>query len=370
MKRLFLSILLIVCPACLSMLFASEEYKEDMDSLLHRVLGHRQGIILQDEEGVKLKIHTSCYFKAPNDVYYYRWWSDEQLFGWGGGSIYTPVCEERFCDPLDFGYRFDDEKMYVYNFKTEKESVACDFTLQPGEQFTTPDGVCWKVVSRRKVAFESSFDYHTDYKNEHVVLSVQSLDGTMSDEWVQYIGSLHYPMQYWGRTDIKRIHTAFFNFSSESEKLVYFNFSEDPIYGQYVEVDPGPNANTELTRDYVITAGCDSLNIAINYYTFFTRHYCYTYRNGNTFDIHSWELGPLRDGDNPGVPSFGLTFPGAPLNDNYTIVYNGETLSTSVNALRESSITSLEYDLSGRRLTTPPTRRGIYVNGGRKVFIK
>ena len=28
------------------------------------------------------------------------------------------------------------------------------------------------------------------------------------------------------------------------------------------------------------------------------------------------------------------------------------------------------YDLSGRRLATPPTRRGVYVNGGRKVMIK
>lgn len=185
------------------MLSASEEYKENMDSLLHKVTGHRQGIVVVNENGVTLNVHTSCYFKAPNGTFYYRWWNSEVRFDIPNG-IYEPIdddfCNPRDRKPLDWGYRFDDEKMYVYNFKTEEESVAYDFMLQPSEQFTTPDGICWEVVSRRTEVFESQFDYQTDYKNEHIVLDVQFLDGTMTDEWVQYIGSLHYPIIGEGQT--------------------------------------------------------------------------------------------------------------------------------------------------------------------------
>ena len=39
-------------------------------------------------------------------------------------------------------------------------------------------------------------------------------------------------------------------------------------------------------------------------------------------------------------------------------------------ALHHPSSSHPYYDLSGRRLATPPTRRGVYVNGGRKVMIK
>ena len=370
MKHLSLWLFATMCLACWNQLSASEEYKENMDSLLHKVAGHRQGIVVQDEDGVKLNIHTSCYFKAPNDKYYYRWWNSEVRFSYPNGNIYEPVDDDFFNpkdrEPLDFGYRFDDNKMYVYNFKTEEESVAYDFTLQTGEKFTTPDGICWEVVNHRTEVFESLFDGMTDYKNEHVVLSVQSLDGTMTDEWVQYIGALHHPIQNWGRTDIKQSHTAFYNFSSEDGKLVYFNFAEDPIYGQYVAVDPSPDANLPeyCAKDYTVTAGDDSLKVSINCYTWFTRHYCYTYRDGNTFDIHSLELGPKQDGGD-GSPSFGLTFPWASSFDNFNVIYNGETLPASTDMPKATNKTHQNFDLSGRHITQPT--KGVYIQQGRKV---
>ena len=151
------------------------------------------------------------------------------------------------------------------------------------------------------------------------------------------------------------------------DKLVYFNFAEDPLYGQYVDVLPDPYANTELTRDYSVSVGQDSFTIAINYYTWFTRHYCYTYRSGNMLDIHSVELGPYRDGGQA-TPSFGLTFTGAPVFENFNVMYNGEQLTSSINTLRKGSDSNLPYgecyDLIGRRLAAPPMH-GLYINGGR-----
>ena len=364
MNRLLTCLIIVLCSVCWSHLCAGEKYQENMDSLLHQVKGHRQGVVLIDEGGVKLNVYLSCDDIVSNGKHYYRWWTGNFLISLDPEDLISISSAE----PLPYGYRFDDEKMYVYNYLTEEESVACDFTLQPGEQFTTPNGLSWKVVGRRTEILESAFAGYTDYRNEHVVLSLQSLDGTMTDEWVQYIGSLHYPMQTWGRTDVKLSRTIFFNYGTMDDNLVYFDFAEDPLYGQLVDVAGGPNANTELTRNYSVTAGKDSLNIAINYYSFFTRHYCYTYRKGNTFDINSVELGPYFD-EGTGSPSFGLTFTGAPSYENYNIVYNGEMIPTSVSnhqMVNRKSVNGKSFDLTGRRLVAPPAK-GVYIKDGKKM---
>ena len=374
MKRLSLLLLAIMYLAFNIQLSATTGYKEDIDSLLHKVRGHRQGVVIVDDEGVKMKVYMSSATKAPNEKTYYRWWKGDFLH-----AFHDPdrLANEPGAAPLAYGYRFDDEKMYLYNFLTEEESVAYDFTLQLGEQFTTPDGIRWKVVDRRTEVFESMFEYQTEYRNEHVVLSLQSLDGTKTDEWVQYIGSLHYPVQTWGMTDVKLTRTAFFNFGDEDDKLVYFDFAEDPLYGQIIYVAPDPYAMTDINRDYTITAGGESLNIAINYYLWFTRDYCYTYRDGNTFDIHSIELGPYRDGGGAEASSFGLTFPGAPSFDNYHIVYNGETLPASVEMPCGTDVPHSAYDLSGRHLSVSSASsvpsvlpKGVYIKDGQKVMVK
>ena len=374
MKHLFFYSLLALCCINLNTLSASGVYQENMDSLLHKVKGHRQGVVTLDDEGVKLKVYMSCNEKAPNGKLYYRWWSGDFVY-----SVHDleEMANDDSAKPLTYGYRFEDNKMYAYNFLTNEESVAYDFTLQPGEEFTTPDGTIWKVTDRRTESFESAFEGQTDYKNEHVVLSVQSLDGKTSDEWVQYIGSLHYPMQTWGRKDIKLSHTAFFNLSENDDKLVLFNFSEDPIYGQSVDVIPGPDAHTELYRNYSITADKDTLKIAINYYTWFTRHYCYTYRNANTLDIHSFELGPYRDGSQVGAPSFSIAFPITTSFDDCNIVYDGEALPTVIDTPQISNNSHSSFDLSGRRISVSSASsvpsvlpKGVYIRDGKKVAVK
>ena len=362
MKRLLFCLSFILFPVSWNLLSAGEDYHENIDSLLHKVEGHRQGFVILDNEGIKMKAYESYRTKASNDKYYYRWFDGYIDFHTFEPFYYNPK-------PLPYGYRHEGEKMYVYNFLTEEESVAYDFALQPGEHFTTPDGVCWEVVDRRKMSFKSELDvdfHQFDFNDELVVLSLKSVDGTLTDEWVQYIGSIHYPIQTMESSDIKCVRTAFFNLGDMDDKLVYFNFAEDPLYGQYVEVLPDSYANTELTRNYSIAVGNESLNIAINYYTWFTRHYCYTYRSGNTFDLHSFELGPYLD-DGDATPSFGLTFPGAPSFESYNVIYNGEQLSSSIKASRTEDDAMLQdgqsFDLTGRRLTTRPMK-GLYIQGG------
>jgi hypothetical protein len=48
---------------------------------------------------------------------------------------------------------------------------------------------------------------------------------------------------------------------------------------------------------------------------------------------------------------------------------NGRSAQGDASHLK-NSVNSTFLDLSGRRLTTPPTRKGIYIKNGRKVLIK
>ena len=269
MKRFLFFSCILMCSGCWNVLCATSDYQEDMDSLLHKIPGHRQGILVQDEQGIKLELYMSLYCTAPNGILYYRWWdiTESQWLDYGiPNGVYDPVVFDTKSVPLSLAYRFDDTKMYVYNFDTQEEYVAYDFSLQPGERFTTPDGICWKIVSREGKVFETTWDGMTDYKKEHIVLAVQSEDGKIVDEWVEYIGSLNYPIQNWGRTDIKRSRTAFFNYDHDAFKLLAFPFFEDPIYGQYVEVERPLDVQFDggdYFKDCTISMGDKTLNLTI-----------------------------------------------------------------------------------------------------------
>ena len=358
MKRLLMLLVIAMCGVSCSKLYALNETGENMDSLLHKVTGHRQGIVFLDDDGIKLDVYTSSSCQAPNGMYYYRWSGGDRIFYGKGWPYYTHTET-----PLAYGYRHADDKIYVYNFETDTESIAYDFTLQPGDEWTTPDGISWKVVGRRTELFESKFDYVLDYRNEHTVLSVQSADGEMTDEWVEYIGAIYHPLQAWGWSDVKYVHTAFFNFDESGGLLVCFPFSEDPVYGHYVDVAPDPDAHETITRDFEITAGSDSLTVTLSHYPWFTRDYCYTYRDGDTFYINSFEIGPVRDGNDP-PKSFGLSFPASISVNNPAIFLNGEQLTTSIQAPEAPSAYTPAFDLTGRRLAAPP-RRGLYIEDGR-----
>ena len=48
-----------------------------------------------------------------------------------------------------------------------------------------------------------------------------------------------------------------------------------------------------------------------------------------------------------------------------------EDTTTAVKEIKNSELSNSKFfDLNGRRLTSKPTRRGIYINNGRKMMIK
>lgn len=103
------------------------------------------------------------------------------------------------------------------------------------------------------------------------------------------------------------------------------------------------------------------------------------YRNGEESIINNvvWIEG-IGSGAGPflpwtPLPAYGKYFLSCELDRTcifgYSDFYESENVDY-VSDIQEAKSDAKSFDLSGRRLATPPTRRGVYVNGGRKVMIK
>ena len=64
---------------------------------------------------------------AENGIVYNRIFDDSYRIR---GEAYNPV-------KLQYGYRWTDKKMFVYDFEKQEETLAFDFNLSEGDHFTT-----------------------------------------------------------------------------------------------------------------------------------------------------------------------------------------------------------------------------------------
>lgn len=117
MKRYFITgfILLMVSNA----LWAQSEYCWAMAVM-------KQG---QDKPTI---IEYHCQIEtAANGIEYHRIYDYSYLFK---PEPYNPI-------KLQYGYRMADRKIFIYDFDTNEERQAFDFTLSPGDRFTTYNGM-------------------------------------------------------------------------------------------------------------------------------------------------------------------------------------------------------------------------------------
>ena len=70
---------------------------------------------------------------AEDGIVYHRIFEDSYL---NGGAAYNPV-------KLQYGYRWTDKKMFVYDFEKQEETLAFDFNLSEGDHFTTYNDMEW-----------------------------------------------------------------------------------------------------------------------------------------------------------------------------------------------------------------------------------
>lgn len=87
-----------------------------------------------------------------------------------------------------YNYRWADKQIVIYDFNTQKETIAFDFNLTPGNRFTTFNGMEWVVETVKDTVVNISFCGLGKSVTKRL-FTVRTTDGKQSDQWLEDFGS-------------------------------------------------------------------------------------------------------------------------------------------------------------------------------------
>lgn len=316
------------------------------------------------EEGQKrpeVKVIVCKTEQAGNGSYYRR--ASDLLYGDTGDPMQT-----------QYGYRIADKKIFIYDFKQDEEHLAFDFTLSPGDGFTTYNGVEWNVESVQDTLVNIS-ETHGDIEGEPVprrLLKVRSIDGRLTDQWLEGFGSFRnflmiedvnentYSQLLWME------HRYGCYLAREINDDPFFTHDSGWMEGHYnFEDEPAPMPNCRYENGNVVFEHVQ--------WAWEHREYACYYRVGDDiYMVESRELKPHVDDDTRQLYTDVITFAGlpAPQSGNYTIHLGDDTYATGINkVVRDVPMGNTMYDLHGRKLPSEPSK-GIYIRQGQKIVVK
>ena len=305
---------------------------------------------------------------AENGTEYYRIYDYSFLFR---NEQYNPV-------KLQYGYRLADKQIFVYDFESQEETLAFDFNLAVGEQFTTYNGIEWIVEAAKDTLVNTSFCG----KGESVtkkLLTVRSLDGTLRDQWLEDFGSFTNHFMINSMDNVVFSQTLWMEYDYGEYLAREICEGPGPIYGHdsgWLDADYGSNGST--TRPYTsCTYSNGQLTIEDFKKWFEHRHYVCFYRDGDKIQqVYSWELKPHVDSGNSALRRDVITFNGLPEPESgkYTIILGDNVYTTGVSSISsvrtDSQKSGYTYDLQGRRVDSKNAVQGIYIKDGKKVIVK
>lgn len=88
-----------------------------------------------------------------------------------------------------YGFREEGRKVFVYDFETGQERVALDYTLAPGDPFTTYNGENWVITAARDTLIKDYGFSAQGYEKEHRLLEVRNTADGRTDTWLEGFGS-------------------------------------------------------------------------------------------------------------------------------------------------------------------------------------
>lgn len=280
---------------------------------------------------------------------------------------------------LQYGYRLEDKHIYVYDFDSNEEHLAFDFTLKEGDTFQTYNGIDWIVESANDTLVNVSFKGLGDMCSKRL-LKVRSIDGNYEDQWIEDFGSLsnHFMILPLNETD--RVFTLWIE--SESMGCYLINeISSDPLYTH----DFGfPNENEK--ENLIGTSSCsytdNELTVEYSQFRSTNREYkCFYRRDKNFYYAFVWALNPaLEISDEPVLENSSFCFYGVPpLNSGeYIVNFNYEdgsnTEANDIQFIRSNAANAISrkisYDIFGRKLPYNASN-GIKIIEGKKIrFIR
>ena len=293
---------------------------------------------------------------AENGIEYYRIFDDSFRFR---HEAYNPV-------KLQYGYRWADKQMFVYDFESHKETLAFDFNLAVDDHFTTFNGIEWIVEEVKDTLVNISYCG----KGESVtkkLLTVRTLDGSLHDQWLDDFGSFMNHFMIDGMENVKYSQTLWIEY--DMGEYLAREITRGPIYAH----DSGwlDEAIEASVMPYTICTYNNGLLMIENAQLWFEhRDYICFYREGdNIQELYRWEMEPHIDLGNPSLRIDVITFDGLPepKTGNYTIRLGNNEYTTSINRIsRTASLhCGYTYDLQGRRINSK-ARTGMYIQGGKK----
>ena len=275
---------------------------------------------------------------------------------------------------LPYGYRFADKKIYIYDYENQKETLAFDFTLSEGDYFTTFNGIEWVVESVKDTLVNIENDWRCITISKKL-LTVKSLDGSLTDQWLEDFGSFTNHFMINSLDNVKYSQTLWMEY--DYGEYLAREINADPIYGHDSGWMDGHHNLDEIEKETDVRTNCYFENGQVVFECIQRlwphRDYSCFYRDGDDIYRVYWaNLNPQVAGGVSELMKDVATFQGlpAPASGKYTIHIGEEEYSTGVDNVRMTSLSKGGiYDLQGRKLLSQPSK-GLYISDGQKIYAR
>ena len=269
-----------------------------------------------------------------------------------------------------YNYRWADKQIVIYDFNSQKETIAFDFNLTPGNRFTTFNGMEWVVETVKDTVVNISFCGIGESVTKRL-FTVRTTDGKQSDQWLEDFGSFTNLLMIDPLDNVRYSHTLWLEYYYG--KNLAREINADPFFAHdsgWIDRAYESDSKEEYSKCYFENGQVVFQSIA---WRWPHREYTCFYRDGDDiYRLYSCELSPHVDGGTYAYRKDVITFQGlpAPASGCYNIHIGGDNYTTGISHTGTPvQAKGAFYNLHGQRLWQKP-KKGMFIKDGRKIFIK
>ncbi|MBQ5742319.1 MAG: hypothetical protein IIV53_10810 [Bacteroidaceae bacterium] len=269
-----------------------------------------------------------------------------------------------------YNYRWADKQIVIYDFNSQKETIAFDFNLTPGNRFTTFNGMEWVVETVKDTVVNISFCGLGESVTKRL-FTVRTTDGKRSDQWLEDFGSFTNLLMIDRLDNVRYSHTLWLEYYYG--KNLAREINADPFFAHdsgWIDRAYESDSKEEYSKCYFENGQVVFQSIA---WRWPHREYTCFYRDGDDiYRLYSCELSPHVDGGTYAYRKDVITFQGlpAPASGCYNIHIGGDNYTTGISHTGTPvQAKGAFYNLQGQRLWQKP-KKGMFIKDGRKIFIK